>query len=52
MDAVSLCKNATGIPPHIENTCLCAKILRLFEETLTTVKALMIPLNEVVQDAF
>ena len=52
VDLVGQCKHATGIPPHIENACLCAKMLWLFEETLTTVKALMIQVKEAVKDAF
>ena len=42
VDAVGQCKHATVIPPHIENTCLCANMLCLCEDTLTTVKALTI----------
>ena len=52
LDAVGQSKHATVIPPHIENTCLCAKMLRLCEETLTTVKALMIHIKESVKDVF
>ena len=52
VDAVVQCKHATGIPPYIENACLCAKMLRLCEETLTTVKALKIQVKEAAKDAF
>ena len=41
-----------GFPPNIENACLCAKMLRFCEETLTTVKALVIQLKEAVKDVF
>ena len=51
MDAVVQCKHATGIPPYIENACLCAKMLRLCEETLTMVEVLAIQVKEVVKDA-
>ena len=50
--AVGQSKHATGIPPHIENVCLCAKMLRLCEETLTTAKALEIQVKEAVKCAF
>ena len=52
LDAVGQRKHATGIPPHIENLCLCAKIIRLCEETLTKVKALTIQVKEAVKYAF
>ena len=52
VDAVVQCKHATGIPPHIENVCLCANMLRLCEETLTTVKALTIQVKEAVKYVF
>ena len=52
VDAVGQCKHATGIPPHIENACLCAKMLWLFEETLTTVKALTVQVKEAVKEVF
>ena len=52
VDAVGQCKHATGIPPHIENAFLCAKMLWLCEETLTKVKVLTIQVKEAVKDAF
>ena len=52
MDAFGQCKHARGIPPHIKNLCLCAKILRLCQETLTTVKVLTIQVKEGVKDVF
>ena len=52
VDAVGQCKHATGILPHIENACSCAKMLRLCEETLTTVKAFPIEVKEAVKYAF
>lgn len=51
LDGVGQCKYATGIPPHIENACLCVKMRRLCEETLMTVKALTIQVKEAVKDA-
>ena len=50
--AVGQCKHATVITPHIENACLCENILRLCEDTLTTVKALTIQVKEALKDAF
>ena len=52
LDAVCQSKHATGIPPHIENTCLCENMLRLCEEILTIVKVLMIQVKYAVKDAF
>ena len=52
VDAVGQCKHAIGTPPHIENVCLCANMIRLCEETLTKVKALMINVKEEVKYAF
>ena len=42
LDTVGQVKRVTGIPPHIENACLCANMLRLCEETLVTVRELAI----------
>ena len=49
LDPVGQVKRVTGIPPHIENTCLCAKMLRLCEETLLTVRDLTIQVKSEVK---
>ena len=52
LDPFGQVKRVTGIPPHIENECLCAKMLRLCEETLATVRELMIQVKSAVNEAF
>ena len=52
LDAVGQSKHATGIPPHIENACLCANMIWLCEEKLDTVKSLAIQVKEAVKYVF
>ena len=52
LDPVGQVKRVTGIPPHIENACLCENMLRLCEETLVTFRELTIQVKLEVNEAF